>query len=205
MTGIGQTEVSSRIFTIPNCLSFIRLALVPVYLILILVGADKSALLVLVIASVTDFLDGRLARRWGQVTRLGQLLDPASDRLFILAALIGLTVRDIIPWWLLVGIFARDLMLAVLGIILANHGYGPLPVHHLGKVATFSLLFALPTLMVGLAFPAINWITNPVGWAFVLWGAFLYWWAGFVYLRETARVIRIPLGAAASPSDTLGG
>jgi len=205
MSGIERTEVSSRILTIPNCLSFIRLVLVPVYLVLIIAGADKLALLVLVIASATDFLDGRLARRWGQVTRLGQLLDPASDRLFILAALIGLTVRDIIPWWLLVGIFARDVMLAVLGIILANHGFGPLPVHHLGKIATFSLLFALPILMIGLAFPTINWITQPVGWAFVLWGAFLYWWAGIVYLRETARVIRIPLVDTAAASDTLGG
>jgi len=89
--------------------------------------------------------------------------------------------------------------------VLANHGYGPLPVHHLGKMGTFALLFALPILMLGLAFHQINWITDPVGWAFALWGAFLYWWAGIVYIRETARVIRIPLGAPASASDTLGG
>jgi cardiolipin synthase (CMP-forming) len=205
MAGIGQTQVSSRILTIPNLLSFVRLGLVPVFLIFIIVGADLSALIVLVISSVTDFLDGQIARRFKQVSRLGQLLDPAADRLFIFAALIGLCVRDIIPWWLVVGIVARDFMLAVLGIVLANHGFGPLPVHHLGKVATFSLLFALPILMLGLAFPVINWITNPVGWAFALWGAFLYWWAGIVYLIETARVIRLPLGTGASASDTLGG
>jgi cardiolipin synthase (CMP-forming) len=125
--------------------------------------------------------------------------------LFIFAALVGLCVREVIPWWLVVGIVGRDFMLAVLGIILANHGYGPLPVHHLGKMGTFSLLFALPILMLGLAFHEISWITNPVGWAFALWGAFLYWWAGIVYILETARVIRIPLGSAASASDTLGG
>jgi cardiolipin synthase len=205
MAGIGQTQVSSRILTIPNLLSFVRLGLVPVFLIFIIIGADLSALIVLVISSATDFLDGQIARRFKQVSRLGQLLDPAADRLFIFAALIGLCVRDIIPWWLVVGIVARDFMLAVLGIVLANHGFGPLPVHHLGKVATFSLLFALPILMLGLAFPVINWITNPVGWAFALWGAFLYWWAGIVYLIETARVIRLPLGTGASASDTLGG
>jgi cardiolipin synthase (CMP-forming) len=205
MAGIGQTHVSSRVLTIPNLLSFVRLGLVPVFLIFVIVGADLSALIVLVISSVTDFLDGQIARRFKQVSRLGQLLDPAADRLFIFAALVGLCVREVIPWWLVVGIVARDFMLAVLGIILANHGFGPLPVHHLGKVATFSLLFALPILMLGLAFPGINWITNPVGWAFALWGAFLYWWAGIVYLIETARVIRIPLGTAASASDTLGG
>jgi cardiolipin synthase len=179
--------------------------MVPVFLVFIIVGADFAALIVLVISSVTDYLDGIIARRFKQVSRLGQLLDPAADRLFIFAALVGLCVRDIIPLWLLVVIVGRDVMLAVLGIILANHGYGPLPVHHLGKVATFSLLFALPILMLGLAFHEISWITNPVGWAFALWGAFLYWWAGIVYLLETVRVVRIPLGASAAASDTLGG
>jgi cardiolipin synthase len=205
MPGTDRSQVSSRILTVPNLLSFIRLALVPVFLVFIIVGADFAALIVLIVSSITDYFDGVIARKFQQVSRLGQLLDPAADRLFIFAALVGLCVRDIIPWWLVVVIVGRDFMLAVLGIILANHGYGPLPVHHLGKVATFSLLYALPILMLGLAFPVINWITNPVGWAFALWGAFLYWWAGFVYIRETARVIRIPLGASATASDTLGG
>jgi cardiolipin synthase (CMP-forming) len=205
MAGTDRIQVSSRILTIPNFLSLCRLAMVPVFLVFIIVGADFAALIVLVISSVTDYLDGTIARKFQQVTRLGQLLDPAADRLFIFAALVGLCVRDIIPLWLVLVIVGRDFMLLVLGIVLANHGYGPLPVHHLGKVATFSLLFALPILMLGLAFHEINWITNPVGWAFALWGAFLYWWAGIVYLLETIRVIRIPLGASAAASDTLGG
>jgi cardiolipin synthase len=205
MAGADRIQVSSRILTVPNLLSFIRLGMVPVFLVFIIVGADFAALIVLVISSVTDYLDGIIARNFQQVSRLGQLLDPAADRLFIFAALVGLCVRDIIPLWLVVVIVGRDFMLAALGIILANHGYGPLPVHHLGKVATFSLLFALPILMLGLAFHEINWITNPVGWAFALWGAFLYWWAGIVYLLETVRVCRIPLGASAAASDTLGG
>ena len=197
--------VSNRIFTIPNLLSFIRLLLVPVFLIFIIAGLDFAALLVLVVSSATDYFDGQIARRFSQVSRLGQLLDPAADRLFILSALIGLCVRGIIPWWLLVIIVSRDVALAVLYIILANNGYGPLPVHHLGKVATFSLLYAMPVLMLGLAFTQIQWITNPVGWAFALWGAFLYWWAGIVYIGETARVVRIPLVSSAASSDTLGG
>jgi cardiolipin synthase len=205
MAGTDRIQVSSRILTIPNFLSLCRLAMVPVFLVFIVVGADFAALIVLVISSVTDYLDGTIARKFQQVTRLGQLLDPAADRLFIFAALVGLCVRDIIPLWLLVVIVGRDVMLLVLGVVLANHGYGPLPVHHLGKVATFALLFALPVLMLGLAFHEINWITNPVGWAFALWGAFLYWWAGIVYLLETIRVVRIPLGASAAASDTLGG
>jgi cardiolipin synthase len=205
MAGDEQTHVSSRIVTVPNILSFIRLALVPVFLVFILVGSDLAALIVLVVSSVTDYFDGVIARRFKQISRLGQLLDPAADRLFIFAALIGLSVREIIPWWLVVIIVGRDVMLAVVGVLLANFGYGPLPVHHLGKVATFSLLYALPILMLGLAFPVIRDITNSVGWAFALWGAFLYWWAGFVYVAETARIIRIPREVSAPISDTLDG
>lgn len=183
--------VSSRVFTIPNILSFIRLLLVPVFLVLIIRGEDGYALLVLVISSVTDYLDGQLARRLHQVSRLGQLLDPAADRLFIFTALIGLAVRGIIPWWLLAVIVGRDVLLLILGVVLANLGYGPLPVHHLGKVATFSLFYALPVLMLGYAFPNLAVVTQPLGWAFALWGAFLYWWAGIIYLLETVRLSRM--------------
>ncbi|WP_345761081.1 CDP-alcohol phosphatidyltransferase family protein [Diaminobutyricibacter sp. McL0608] len=205
MDANGVTQVSSRVFTLPNILSFFRLALVPLFLAFIIVGEDALALLVLIVSSITDFLDGYLARRLNQVSRLGQLLDPAADRLYIFAALIGLAWRDVLPWWLVAVILARDVMLAILGVILANHGYGPLPVHHLGKVATFCLFVALPLLMLGEAFDAFAPISLPLGWAFALWGAFLYWWAGIVYIGETRRVIRIPAAAGPGPSDTLEG
>ena len=183
--------VSSRVLTVPNILSFIRLGMVPVFLVLILRGEDALALLVLVVSSVTDYLDGVIARRFHQITRLGQLLDPLADRLFIFATLIGLSARDIVPWWFLAIVLARDLMLVGIGIGLANRGYGPLPVHHLGKVATFCLFYALPIIMVAQAFPVTAPVANPVGWAFAAWGAFLYWWAGAVYLREALRVARL--------------
>jgi cardiolipin synthase (CMP-forming) len=195
--------VSSRVLTLPNVLSFFRLLLVPVFLIAIIVGDDVLALLVLVVSSVTDFFDGYLARRLNQVSRLGQLLDPAADRLYIFVALIGLVIAQVIPWWLLAVVFARDVMLAVLAVVLANHGYGPLAVHHLGKVATFCLLLALPLLMLGEAYPVAAPVSLPLGWAIALWGAFFYWWAGIVYIRETRRVIRPPQGAPGSRSDTL--
>jgi cardiolipin synthase len=197
------SEISSRIFTVPNILSFIRLLLVPVFLVLIIAGRDGLALLVLVVSSVSDFLDGVIARRFRQVSRLGQLLDPAADRLFIFAALVGLAIRDVIPWWLFVVIVARDAMLVVLGIVLANHGFGPLPVHHLGKAGTLCLFYALPILMIGQAFPDAAAVTNPIGWAFALWGVFLYWWGGIIYVSEAARLTRLP-HAPVTGSDTLG-
>ena len=184
-------QPSTRVWTAPNVLSFLRLAMVPVFLVLIVRGYDALALLVLVVSSITDYLDGWIARRFHQVTRLGQLLDPLADRLFIFATLIGLAVREIVPWWFLAAVFGRDLMLAVLGVVLANRGYGPLPVHHLGKVATFCLFYALPLIMLAQAFPSVAPVAVPLGWAFALWGAFLYWWAGVLYLRETVRLARL--------------
>ncbi len=194
---------ASRVWTIPNVLSMLRLALVPVFLGLIVAGMDIAALVVLVVASLTDLLDGYLARRLGQVTRLGQLLDPAADRLYIFAALLGLAFRDLVPWWIVAVIVARDVGIVLLGIVLANHGYGPLPVHLLGKVATFALFFGLPVILLGIAFPAVNAVSAPVGWAITLWGAFLYWWAGAIYALETRRVIRIPRVSDVRGSDTL--
>lgn len=203
MAGERTGAVGTRIWTVPNVLSMLRLALVPAFLALIVIGDYVSALIVLVIASLSDLLDGYLARRLNQITRLGQLLDPAADRLYIFAALVGLAANALVPWWIVVVIVARDVFLLVLGVVLANHGYGPLPVHQLGKVATFALFFGVPVIMLGLAFPVVEPVSQPIGWAITMWGAFLYWWAGIIYAIETARVIRIPRLAEEPRSDTL--
>ena len=201
--GGSSSGVSTRIWTVPNVLSMLRLLLVPVFLILVVAGEYVPALVVLVAASLTDLLDGFLARRFDQVTRLGQLLDPAADRLYIFAALIGLAANQLVPWWIVIVIVARDALIVVLGIVLANHGYGPLPVHQLGKVATFALFTGLPVIMLGLAFPVIQPMSEPFGWAVTLWGAFLYWWAGIIYAIETVRVVRVARVSGPPASDTL--
>jgi cardiolipin synthase len=189
---------------VPNALSALRILLVPVFLVLVLLELDLAALIVIVVSSVSDFLDGIIARRFGQITRLGQLLDPAADRLFIFAAVIALAVREVVPWWIVAVIVGRDVLLAGLGVALARHGYGPLPVHHLGKVATFALFYALPLLVLGQAFPALQPVSDPLGWAFTIWGAFLYWWAGILYVRQTREVISRSRAERSDASDTLG-
>ena len=199
-----MTTVSTRIVTIPNVLSIARLVLIPVFLWLLGTAQYGWALAVVIVSSLTDFVDGYIARRFNQVSRIGQLLDPAVDRLFIFSTLIGLAWQQLLPWWLVIVIVLRDVALAVLGIVLANNGYGPLPVHHLGKVATFALLFALPTLVLSAAVPVLAPVSDPVGWALALWGAFLYWWAGAIYLIETIRLVQIARVAPSAPSDTLG-
>ncbi|TFC04173.1 CDP-alcohol phosphatidyltransferase family protein [Cryobacterium mannosilyticum] len=203
VSGAEERQVSSRVATLPNLLSMLRLALVPVFLVLLIRGEDSWALLVLVVASASDFLDGFLARRFDQVTRLGQLLDPAADRLYIFAALLGLASRGLVPWWIVLVVVGRDVFLLGLGVVLANFGFGPLPVHQLGKLATFCLFYALPMIMLGQAFPMLAWWSGPVGWAFGIWGAFLYWWAGIIYAIEAARVIRLSRVKSSAQSDTL--
>ncbi|MBX3195906.1 MAG: CDP-alcohol phosphatidyltransferase family protein [Microbacteriaceae bacterium] len=189
--------------TIPNLLSLIRLLLIPVFLVLLVAGQYVAALVVLVVSSLTDFVDGYIARHFNQMSRLGQLLDPAADRLFIFSTLIGLAWTGFIPWWLAGAILARELLLLIVGVILANHGYGPLPVHHLGKMGTFALLTAMPLLVLGAAFPQLADATDPIAWAAALWGVFLYWWAGILYALQAGRLIRYPGDARQAASDSL--
>lgn len=176
--------------TLPNVLSSIRLALVPVFLVLLLVGNFAFALIILAVAGITDYLDGYFARRLNQVTRLGQLLDPAADRLYIFSTLIGLAVTQQIPLWLAAVIIARDVMLLVVYPVLATHGYGPLPVHYLGKAGTFALLYAFPLLMLANVWQSASILILPVAWAFALWGVGLYWWAGCVYVIQVRQIVK---------------
>jgi cardiolipin synthase len=183
-------SIWQQLGTVPNLLSLLRLALVPVFLVLILNGRNVEAIIVLAVASITDYLDGYFARKLKQETRLGQLLDPAADRLYIFATLIGLAIVGYIPLWLTIVVIARDLILLFTYPILASRGYGPLPVHYLGKAGTFALLYSFPLLLIAAAFPDISLFVLPVAWAFALWGIGLYWWAGFVYLAQVRSVVK---------------
>lgn len=195
---------SDRILTIPNILSFLRLALVPVFLLLVIDGQDVAALVTLAVSGLTDLLDGYIARRFDQVTKLGQLLDPAADRLYILAAVLGLVVRELVPVWFVVAILARDALLIVVAVVLVGAGHGALPVNRVGKLATACLFVGLPVLMLAAAVPAIAPVGQPVGTAVSVAGAVLYWLAGLVYLRDTVRIRRESRSGGARSSDTLG-
>jgi cardiolipin synthase (CMP-forming) len=186
--GGDPVMVSNRVLTIPNVLSFARLILVPVFAVLIVLEYDFAAIAVLMISGYTDYLDGWLARRWGQVTRIGQLLDPIADRLYILTTLLGLAYRDIVPWWLVILLIARDatLTISLLGLTPAERN--PLEVNFLGKAATACLLYAFPLMLLGNADNTAGEIALPIGWAFAWWGTSLYWWSGMIYLRQVASV-----------------
>ena len=186
--GAVQTA-SDRVLTIPNALSAARLVGVPIFLWLVLNEYDAAAVLVLMVSGFTDWLDGKIARRWNQMSRLGQLLDPAADRLYILATLVGLTVRDVVPLWLTVALVGRDVLLSFTLPILRRHGYGPLPVHFLDKAATFNLLAGFPLLLLGEGDSLVSQVAHAFGWAFAIWGTALYWWAGVLYVVQVTQVV----------------
>ena len=178
-------QLSDKVFTLPNLLSALRLLLVPVFLWLILIDQNLFAFAVLAFSSFTDWLDGFLARKLNQMTRLGQLLDPAADRLFILASLLGLAITNQVPWWLVIVIVSRDLLLFFTLPFLAQIGYGPLPVNYTGKTGTFALLYAFPLLLLPQVLPeSFAVVIFPIAWAFAFWGIWMYWWTGAVYLLQ---------------------
>jgi cardiolipin synthase (CMP-forming) len=182
--------LGDRVLTLPNALSVLRLLGVPVFLWLVLVPeADGAAVLLLAAAGVTDWLDGWIARRWNQTSRIGRLLDPAADRLYILATLLGLGIRGIVPWWLIGLVVLRDVVLAVAVLVLRAYGRPPFEVHYLGKAATLNLLYAFPLLLLGDGSGTLADVARVVGWAFAVWGVGLYWWAGLLYLQEVREVV----------------
>ena len=186
----AEPVLSDRIWTIPNALSALRLAGVPVFLWLVLgPHRDGIALLLLMASGVTDYLDGKLARMLGQSTRLGALLDPAADRLYIVSTVVALTFRGIIPVSLLLILLARDVVLLGFGPILLRMGYGiALPVHFLGKAATFNLLYAFPFLLATTGDGWLATFSRPLAWAFVIWGTTLYWWAIGLYAIQVRQL-----------------
>lgn len=188
----NNLHLSDKVFTWPNALSALRLLLVPVFLWLILIDENLLAFSVLAFSSFTDWLDGYLARKLNQMSRLGQLLDPAADRLFILASLLGLAITSAVPWWLVFVVVGRDVLLFFTLPFLAKVGYGPLPVNYSGKAGTFALLYAFPLMLLPNVLPE-GWanMVLPLAWAFAFWGIWLYWWAGAIYLRQVYNILKI--------------
>ena len=191
MTARDARDGEDRILTVPNALSVLRLLLIPLFLWLILVEqADMAAVVVLAVSGITDWADGLIARTTGQITRLGRLLDPLVDRVTIAATLVGLALRDLIPWWLVGLLVAREVLLLLLVPQLRRHGLLALPVHYLGKAATFALFWGFPFVLVGAGSATWEQVLGALGWAFVIWGTALYWYAALLYVDQMRRIVK---------------
>ena len=184
--------MASSIATWPNALTGLRALGIPLFIYLALgPQADGWAIVVLAIGGATDYFDGKLARALGQESKLGEILDPTIDRLYILATLIVLYMQEAIPLWLIVTLVARDAILALVALALTAKGKPPLKVTFMGKAATFNLLYAFPFLLLALSDSLAGEVAFIFGWAFAIWGVALYVATGVSYFLTAMKTIRV--------------
>lgn len=163
MSAQKTEEVTNRIFTIPNVISFIRLCMVPVYMVLLLNGYDLLATFMFALAAGTDWIDGQLARRTHSVSKLGQLLDPAVDRILMSCGVIGLMLVGRLPIWIVVVVLGRDLMLLIGGAYLLKRYHERVAVIYPGKVATTFLFVGFAGLLLNMP------LLGGLGWFDASW------------------------------------
>jgi CDP-diacylglycerol--glycerol-3-phosphate 3-phosphatidyltransferase len=188
---MNRPHAHDRLFTVPNALSAIRLALIPVFIYLLLVKhADALAVAILMFAGASDWADGKIARLMDQSSRLGEYLDPAVDRLYMLTTPIAFGLRGIVPWWIIAILLVRDVLLALEMPLLRTRGITVLPVIYVGKAATFALMSAFPLVLLGQGDASWNRVVLACGWAFLIWGLYMYLWSFIVYAVQVVLVLR---------------
>lgn len=183
-------EALDRVFTVPNVISFLRICSIPYLAILIAQNKMGVALIVLAISAFSDCVDGYIARTFNQVSKLGQILDPVADRLLIACSILALSFAKIIPWWALALVVLRDIVMAILIVILAQYDYGPLPVNFMGKTGTALLMIAIVLFMIVYAVatePML--ILYAAAIACAIWGITLYWFAGVLYCIQAYKLL----------------
>lgn len=186
----AEQEEKSQIVTVPNALSVGRLILIPVFVYVLLVAkADGWAFVILMVSGFTDWLDGKLARLLNQSSKLGALLDPAADRLYIIIIPLCFGIREFVPWWLIGVIVGRDVLLFATAPLLRSRGLVALPVLYIGKAATFALMSAFPWILAGQLDSVFGAVCYPIGWAFLIWGVGLYLWSFVLYWIQTVMVV----------------
>ena len=178
--------------TIPNALTFLRFLGIPLFIYLALSkNADGWAILTLAVGGATDYFDGKLARALNQESKFGEIADPTIDRLYIVATLVVLYIRDAIPFWLILVLVLRDIFMAGVALVLQLQGFAPLKVTYLGKAATFNLLYAFPFLLLALSDSWYGTAAFIFGWAFAIWGVALYVGTAVGYFRTALKTITV--------------
>ena len=188
---MNRPPVHDRLLTVPNLLSGLRLALIPVFVYLLLVAhADGWAVAILMFSGASDWADGKIARLLNQSSKLGEYLDPAVDRLYMVTVPIALGLRGIVPWWIIAVLLARDVLLAAELPLLRTRGFTALPVLYIGKAATFALMSAFPLILLGQYDATWSRVVLACGWAFLIWGMYFYLWSFVLYAVQVALVMR---------------
>jgi CDP-diacylglycerol--glycerol-3-phosphate 3-phosphatidyltransferase len=188
---MNEGPTHDRLLTVPNLLSGIRLVLIPVFVYLLLVAhANGWAVAILMFSGASDWADGKIARLLNQSSKLGELLDPAVDRLYMVTVPIALGLRGIVPWWIIAVLLARDVLLAAELPLLRTRGLTALPVLYVGKAATFSLMSAFPLILLGQWDALWSRVVLACGWAFLIWGLYMYLWSFVLYTVQVVLVMR---------------
>ncbi|MGE2817877.1 MULTISPECIES: CDP-alcohol phosphatidyltransferase family protein [unclassified Mycobacterium] len=180
-----------RVLTVPNLLSAIRLALIPVFVYaLVFAHADGWAVAILMFSGASDWADGKIARALNQSSRLGVLLDPAVDRLYMVTVPVVMAIGGVLPWWFVVTLLVRDGLLAASLPLLRSRGLSALPVTYVGKAATFALMSGFPLVLLGTWDALWSRVIGAIGWAFLIWGIYTYLWAFVLYVVQLTLVVR---------------
>jgi cardiolipin synthase len=187
-TGADSSGPSSRVLTVPNVISIVRIALIPVFVWLIVdQGTTAAGILLFSVVVATDWVDGTIARRTGQVTELGKVLDPVADRLAIAAGLVALVVRGAFPWWAAALILVRDVVILAAGALVLLRHRIRLEVRWIGKVATFTLMTAIPWVSWGTLDLPLGEAALVAGWITFAVGVVEYYVAAGVYAGDIRR------------------
>ncbi|MGB8386409.1 CDP-alcohol phosphatidyltransferase family protein [Mycobacterium sp.] len=181
----------NRVLTVPNALSAVRLALIPVFIYALLFAhAHGWAVAILVFSGASDWADGKIARLLNQSSRLGVLLDPAVDRIYMVTVPVALALGGMVPWWFVIILLARDTLLAATLPLLRSRGLSSLPVTYIGKAATFALMSGFPFVLLGTYDALWSRVLKACGWAFLVWGMYAYLWAFVLYAVQMTLVLR---------------
>lgn len=178
------------ILNIPNLLTLVRIAAAPLIVYLTIQNQLIVVCMLIFFSSFTDWLDGYIARRFNQSTRLGELLDPISDRIYILTLLFIVYYIEALNIIFIILIVLRELIMTIILAILKIKGVTGLPVHYLGKMGAFNLLIGIPGLIFAKAFPEQDFIWLTIGWSFLLWGMFLYIFSTLKYLSQASSILK---------------
>lgn len=186
-----QVLPPDRVLTVPNVLSAVRLVLIPVFVyVLLFAHANGWAVAILMFSGASDWADGKIARTLNQSSRLGVLLDPAVDRLYMVTVPIVLAIDHIVPWWFVITLLVRDGLLAATLPVLRSRGLSALPVTYVGKAATFALMSGFPLVLLGTGGAQWSRVLHAIGWGFLGWGLYMYLWAFVLYVVQMALVVR---------------
>jgi CDP-diacylglycerol--glycerol-3-phosphate 3-phosphatidyltransferase len=180
-----------RVLTVPNLLSVIRLVLIPVFVYALLFAhANGWAVAILMFSGASDWADGKIARTLNQSSRLGVLLDPAVDRLYMVTVPVVMALAGVLPWWFVITLVVRDGLLAATLPILRSRGLSALPVTYFGKAATFALMAGFPLVLLGTWDALWSRVLRACGWGFLGWGMYVYLWAFVLYAVQMTLVVR---------------